>query len=76
MIERVASRSIARGIGAAFLAAVLAGTITPASAQSGDPIRIGFSMALTGPLAPNGKQALLGAKIWEEEINAKGSGRF
>ena len=26
----------------------------------------------TGPLAPNGKQALLGAKIWEEEINAKG----
>ena len=29
-------------------------------------------MALTGPLAPNGKQALLGAKIWQEEINAKG----
>ena len=23
-------------------------------------------------MAPNGKQALLGAKIWEEEINAKG----
>ena len=29
-------------------------------------------MALTGPLAPNGKQALLGAKIWEEETNKKG----
>ena len=29
-------------------------------------------MALTGPLAANGKQALLGAKIWQEEINAKG----
>ena len=29
-------------------------------------------MALTGPLAPNGQQALLGAQIWEEEINAKG----
>jgi branched-chain amino acid transport system substrate-binding protein len=42
------------------------------SAQSGEPIKIGFSMALTGPLASNGKQALLGAKIWEEEINAKG----
>jgi branched-chain amino acid transport system substrate-binding protein len=42
------------------------------SAQSGEPIKIGFSMALTGPLAPNGKQALLGAKIWEEEVNAKG----
>ena len=28
-------------------------------------------MALTGPLAPNGKQALLGAEIWAEEVNAK-----
>jgi len=35
-------------------------------------ITIGFSMALTGPLAANGKQALLGMKIWEEEINASG----
>jgi branched-chain amino acid transport system substrate-binding protein len=72
MIERVASRSIACGIFAAFLAAPLVWTTAPGSAQSGDPIRIGFSLALTGPLAPNGKQALLGAKIWEEEINAKG----
>ena len=37
-----------------------------------DPITIGFGMALTGPLAANGKQTLLGMKIWEEEINAKG----
>ncbi len=29
-------------------------------------------MALTGPLAANGKQALLGANIWAEEVNAKG----
>jgi branched-chain amino acid transport system substrate-binding protein len=45
---------------------------TNAPAQSGEPIKIGFSMSLTGPLAANGKQALLGAKIWEEEINKKG----
>jgi branched-chain amino acid transport system substrate-binding protein len=44
----------------------------PAKAQSGEPIKIGFSMSLTGPLSPNGKQALLGLQIWEEEINAKG----
>ncbi len=44
----------------------------PAAAQGAAPIKIGFSMALTGPLAANGKQALLGAKIWAEEINAKG----
>jgi branched-chain amino acid transport system substrate-binding protein len=41
-------------------------------AQSKEPIKIGFSMAQTGPLGPNGKQALLGMKIWEEETNAKG----
>jgi branched-chain amino acid transport system substrate-binding protein len=44
----------------------------PAHAQSGEPIKIGFGMALTGPLAGFGKQALLGMKIWEEETNAKG----
>ena len=44
----------------------------PANAQSGEPIKIGFGMALTGPLAGFGKQALLGMKIWEEETNAKG----
>jgi branched-chain amino acid transport system substrate-binding protein len=65
-------RSVACGLGAAVLAAGLASAPAPASAQSGEPIKIGFSMALTGPLAPNGKQALLGAQIWAEEINAKG----
>jgi branched-chain amino acid transport system substrate-binding protein len=29
-------------------------------------------MALTGPLAANGKMSLLAMKIWEEDINAKG----
>jgi branched-chain amino acid transport system substrate-binding protein len=44
----------------------------PANAQSKEPIKIGFGMALTGPLAGFGKQALLGMKIWEEETNGKG----
>jgi branched-chain amino acid transport system substrate-binding protein len=60
--------------------AVLAGAVALAlpfssSAQAqpkGEPIKIGFSMAQTGPLGPNGQQALLGMKIWEEETNAKG----
>ena len=57
-----------------FAAAAVAVFLPPAKAQapSGQPVTIGFSMALTGPLAANGKQALLGMKIWEEEINAKG----
>jgi branched-chain amino acid transport system substrate-binding protein len=45
---------------------------TPTAAQSGEPIKIGYSMALTGGLAPNGKSALLAQKIWEEDTNAKG----
>ena len=60
-------------IGACLLALVAAAAMTSgAAAQSGEPIKIGFGMALTGPLAANGKQALLGMKIWEEETNAKG----
>src|SRR5437879_163964 len=60
-------------IGAGLLALVAAAAITSgAAAQSGEPIKIGFGMALTGPLAANGKAALLGMKIWEEETNAKG----
>jgi len=43
-----------------------------ALAQSGPPIKIGSSLALTGGLGPNGKSALLARKIWEEEVNAKG----
>lgn len=43
-----------------------------AQAPSGEPIKIGFGMALTGPLAANGKQALLGMQIWEDHINKKG----
>src|SRR5580692_4892036 len=58
-------RRAAGAIGAVLLAAGLA-------AQNSPPIKIGFGMSLTGPLAANGKQALLGAKIWAEEINAKG----
>jgi branched-chain amino acid transport system substrate-binding protein len=54
----------------AIAAMLVALFCAPALAQ--EPIKIGFSMALTGPLAANGKQALLGMKIWEEEINAKG----
>jgi branched-chain amino acid transport system substrate-binding protein len=56
----------------ATAALALLPTATKAQAPAGQPITIGFAMALTGPLAANGKQALLGAKIWEETINKKG----
>ncbi|MEI8150043.1 MAG: amino acid ABC transporter substrate-binding protein [Hyphomicrobiales bacterium] len=56
----------------ASVGAIALAVSAPAQAQSGQPITIGFGMALTGPLAANGKQTLLGMKIWEEETNAKG----
>ena len=37
-----------------------------------DPIKVGFSMALTGAVAPNGKQLLLALEIWRDDVNAKG----
>src|SRR3954470_4728608 len=52
-------------------AGAAAGLAAPAIAQN-KPFTIGFSMNLTGPLAPNGKATLLAMQIWEEEINAKG----
>jgi len=63
---------ISRWIGGVICAAMLllAG-LAPAWADE-KPITIGFGMALTGGLAPNGKAALLAMQIWEEEINAKG----
>lgn len=54
----------------AVVAAAL--TLTPLASHAADPIKIGFGMALTGGLAPNGKSALLAMQIWEQEINAKG----
>ena len=57
--------------GASLLAAMsLIGAIAPAPAQ--EPIKIGFSVSLTGGLASSGKAHLLSKQIWLEEINAKG----
>ncbi len=71
MSHRISRRGVNAGIGAALISPAIA---TPrAFAQGGGaPIKIGFGMALTGPLAVNGKQALLGAQIWQEDVNAKG----
>jgi branched-chain amino acid transport system substrate-binding protein len=49
----------------------LAAMALPAAAQTA-PIKIGFSMALSGGLAGGGKAALLAYQIWAEEVNAKG----
>jgi branched-chain amino acid transport system substrate-binding protein len=55
--------------GAAAVAAALWLAPQPTAAQE---LKVGFSMAMTGGLGPNGKSALLAQKIWEEDVNAKG----
>jgi branched-chain amino acid transport system substrate-binding protein len=72
MLEKLKSRTLAGIAGAAIVLAAGVMVAGHAVAQDKQPIKIGFSMAQTGPLGPNGKQALLGMKIWEEETNAKG----
>ena len=72
MLQNLKRRTWAWIGGTALAVAVGAMFVGDATAQNKEPIKIGFSMALTGPLSPNGKQALLGMKIWEEEVNGKG----
>ncbi|TPG45738.1 branched-chain amino acid ABC transporter substrate-binding protein [Roseomonas nepalensis] len=65
-----------RGIGRLALAAAAPMTV-PATARaqaapSGPPIRIGYSMSLSGGLAPNGRPALTAHKIWAEDVNGRG----
>jgi branched-chain amino acid transport system substrate-binding protein len=61
-------RTLARLSAAVLL--ILVAAYRPALAA--DPIRIGLSVALTGAVAPNGKQVLLSLQVWKDDINAKG----
>jgi branched-chain amino acid transport system substrate-binding protein len=54
----------------AGLFALVAFMVAPAGAA--DPIKVGFSMALTGAVAPNGKQLLAALEIWRDDVNVKG----
>jgi branched-chain amino acid transport system substrate-binding protein len=58
----------------AFAAALLVGLCWPsgASAQSGNPIKVGMSLALTGAGAPAGKMLQAAIEIWRDDVNAKG----
>ncbi|HYA06344.1 MAG TPA: amino acid ABC transporter substrate-binding protein, partial [Xanthobacteraceae bacterium] len=44
----------------------------PHIAQADEPIRVGLSVALTGGVAPAGKQVLAALQIWRDAVNAHG----
>jgi branched-chain amino acid transport system substrate-binding protein len=50
----------------------LCSVILPSVAKAADPIRVGMTMALTGGVAPIGKQVLAALQIWRDDVNAKG----
>ena len=57
-------RAIAVVLGAVLLAA-------SAAVLAQQPLKIGFGMSLTGPLAGNGKAALIAMEIWRDDVNKR-----
>jgi branched-chain amino acid transport system substrate-binding protein len=65
--RRRLTRALVAGLAVAAVAA-----LAPAPAYAADPIKIGFSMPLTGGLSGGGKSVILAFELWKEDVNAKG----
>ena len=63
--------NVRRIIAALAIIAVGCGALA-APVRAGDPIKVGFSMALTGSVAQNGKQLIMALELWRDDINASG----
>ena len=64
------SRHALRSFGAAFIVGLFC--FSGAFAQTGNPIRIGMSLALTGAGASPSKVVNTALDVWRDDINAKG----
>ena len=60
-------RQLLRGLAVTVLA-----TCALVIASAAEPAKVGFSMSLTGGVAPNGKQMLVALEIWRDNVNAQG----
>jgi branched-chain amino acid transport system substrate-binding protein len=61
-----------RRVTLALAALAATGLAAPMPAHAADPIKIGFSMPLTGGLSGGGKSVILAFELWKEDVNAKG----
>jgi branched-chain amino acid transport system substrate-binding protein len=61
-----------RIIAASCIAFALSLAAYAAPARAADPIKVGFSMALTGAVAQNGKQLIIALELWRDDVNAHG----
>src|SRR5580692_3682744 len=62
----------ARAMALIAIGALIIPNVAPNTAKAADPIRVGLSVALTGGVAPAGKQVLAALQIWRDDLNAKG----
>ena len=71
-MKQISSRIRAAFVaGVAIVALGVSFAVAPV-AKAAEPIKIGFSMALTGGLAGGGKQALVAMEMWAADVNKKG----
>ena len=72
MSGRSAIRSRRHALAIVLLGALLWLSAPTSALAQANPIKIGFSMSLTGAVAPNGKQLLLALELWRDDVNAAG----
>jgi branched-chain amino acid transport system substrate-binding protein len=65
-------RKVRQVVAAVATIAALLSFSPHSSAFAAAPIKVGFSMALTGGVAQNGKQLLIALQLWRDDVNAKG----
>ena len=61
-----------RAVVAALAAAAAILLLPHASLTPPSRSKVGFSMAMTGGVAQNGKQLLIALQLWRDDLNAKG----
>lgn len=69
MMKSSSRRSV---IVAAAMVAATAALVSNALAQDETPLRLGFSMARTGPFAPGTVTQMNAYELWREQVNARG----
>lgn len=57
---------------AASIVLMLSLLATASTVNAAEPIKVGFSMSMTGAVAPNGRQLLVALEIWRDDVNAAG----
>jgi len=68
----LSGQKIRRSVAVAVAALLVSIVALAAPARAADPIKVGFSMALTGAVAQNGKQLIIALELWRDDVNAAG----